>query len=1550
MSRKAEKRGLLGRVMRVLTTLLLCPIILLWAIIILLYAPPVQKYVVEKVCDIAGEASGLEIEIGAFHLTFPLSVSVDDFKVSKQENKLLEGQQIEVDIQILPLLRGEIEVNYISIDQTKVNSHDLIEGVGIDGKIGHFRITARNIDPAAEEAMIRHLHITDTYANITLGEMPEEREDSTSTPLGWIVKLHRAGIHNLKVNLAIPHDSIAITAAIDHMMLRGAKADLGNNVYSLKNFMLKDSRVAYDRGTQSDSIAPLDHIHIEDIDIATGEISYAAPLMGATIKQITLSQKGGMRIEKGYMTLSADSNNIHLNDIKIGTKHGTAISGSGTLPWQILKGKSGGNMRGNIKVHIDKRDMRKFIAADSYSALHILPDSMLDAHIDMHGNLNKMIIDTLYANIPHLAHIGANGSAKNLNKITKVDAQMNIKGYVADLNRIIHSRFSPDSIARQQLGIIGNISIIEKRCSLSLGARNGDGRAAVRASYDIADESYDAKVRVKRLNISEILPEVPLHELTAMLNAEGRGFNPLDSLTRYSCNLRIDTIHYDSILLSHMQFDAIQEKNLSQIELDMQDPNLQMRLKAETRLDSTAIDNKTHIAVTRAALKQIGLSTTPIDGEMQLDIEAFTDMKQRHSARIAGDNFILIAREERYTPERLEMECYTSPDTSYMSVKSGDLRIDGTIDTGYEVLLASLERIGKLFRENATSGNNVYHIQDFEREMPSLSLDIECGKNNLLSNYLRFNSVEFNNIDLQLTLDSIRGINGRGGIYNLKRGDLQLDTISFSLRQKDHILRYFAGVRTRSLDPAQPKLKFYSALFGSMHNDSLTTSFVFRDNNENTGARLKLNTILRPWGLRFHFDPEATLFNRPFRFNKENYVTLNKEYAVRADIEFKDSLDSGLRIYSSSDTTQLRDIGIELFNIDLKSTTAMLPYVPDIAGALNMDIHYRDNDTSMIASGDIYGTDIIYEGTPMGDGSIELAYIPKGDKQHCVDVTIHHNNEEIFNLSGDYHNDSISPTIDGEAIITRFPLQLSKAFMKDSDIALFGYIDGNLAVKGKVDDMDANGYIHFDSVYADAPSFGTRLHLNDDRVEIDNNKLTFKNFDIYAKGSTPFQVNGTIDMENLLVPEFNLRMRANEYELVNAKREKSSTLYGRMFINFNSYVRGPINALSMNGSATLLGKSDITYVMQETPLAAENQLDGLVQFVNFADTTQVAKSGDEVEEIDFGNLTMNMTLNIEEAARINADFDANRNSYIELQGGGTLNLTYTSEAGLGLTGRYTLSDGQLKYALPIIPLKTFNISDGSYVNWSGDLMNPTLNITALERITSSVVMDDGNSQAVAFNVGVVLTNTLDNMGLSFTLSAPENAAVQNELNALDKETLNKYAVTMLITGAYIGNNGGLTVSSALSSFLDATINDIAGNAGKSFDINVGITDVEDIETGSTYKNYSFSFAKRFWNDRLTVVIGGEVNSGETQNRNESFINNVSLEWKINEAGNRYIRLFYDKNYESILEGEIIETGVGYVYKRKLDNLKELFIFRKKDDSEQLILQQSPLYNNRNEKR
>ena len=131
-------------------------------------------------------------------------------------------------------------------------------------------------------------------------------------------------------------------------------------------------------------------------------------------------------------------------------------------------------------------------------------------------------------------------------------------------------------------------------------------------------------------------------------------------------------------------------------------------------------------------------------------------------------------------------------------------------------------------------------------------------------------------------------------------------------------------------------------------------------------------------------------------------------------------------------------------------------------------------------------------------------------------------------------------------------------------------------------------------------------------------------------------------------------------------------------------------------------------------------------------------------------------------------------------------------------------------------------------------------------------------------------------------------------------------------------------NNALNSFLQGQIN----NLTSSFDLNVGMESTNQ-EDGTNRTDYNFQFAKRFWNNRFRVVIGGSISTGNNVKQDETFIDNVSLEYRLDDSGTRYVKLFHNKNYESVLEGEIIETGAGIVLRKKVSRLGELFIFRKK---------------------
>ena len=64
------------------------------------------------------------------------------------------------------------------------------------------------------------------------------------------------------------------------------------------------------------------------------------------------------------------------------------------------------------------------------------------------------------------------------------------------------------------------------------------------------------------------------------------------------------------------------------------------------------------------------------------------------------------------------------------------------------------------------------------------------------------------------------------------------------------------------------------------------------------------------------------------------------------------------------------------------------------------------------------------------------------------------------------------------------------------------------------------------------------------------------------------------------------------------------------------------------------------------------------------------------------------------------------------------------------------------------------------------------------------------------------------------------------------------------------------MGAALNSFLQSEINNIAGSALKSVDITLGMEQYDQNGTGSGGErtDFSFRFAKRFYNDRISIML------------------------------------------------------------------------------------------------
>ncbi len=97
------------------------------------------------------------------------------------------------------------------------------------------------------------------------------------------------------------------------------------------------------------------------------------------------------------------------------------------------------------------------------------------------------------------------------------------------------------------------------------------------------------------------------------------------------------------------------------------------------------------------------------------------------------------------------------------------------------------------------------------------------------------------------------------------------------------------------------------------------------------------------------------------------------------------------------------------------------------------------------------------------------------------------------------------------------------------------------------------------------------------------------------------------------------------------------------------------------------------------------------------------------------------------------------------------------------------------------------------------------------------------------------------------------------------------------------------------------------------------------EYGSAYTDYTYSFSKRLFNDRLSVTIGGKVATGNIPtNHEQTFIDNFNLEYRLDKAGSMYLKGFHKRNSDNLIEGLVTETGIGFLIRKKFKKLSELF--------------------------
>lgn len=1531
------------------------PVALFLTFALILYLPPVQRIAVDKAAGELAGALGVDVTVGRARLAFPLDLALGQVQAVKTNgDTLADISSLRLRVRLFPLFSGRVVVDGAGLYRARLDTRDFISDFRLSGNVGLFEAKVDPLALADGVVKVTSAKLNDSKLSIALSDTAKEEEKKESMP--WNISVECLKLRRSSVALSMPGDSLRVYADIESGDANDGDFNTGKELYKLGRLSIRTGKIVYAQRTHPHhkmlnagnvpqvewgkngmwpgfSIKkPLaDGVDVDKAAIEATRFSFDGKQQNLSVCVGCISAKlhDGIVVYGKIPELSISQGRTYsIKGLKLSTPY-SRIDCDMTADSSAFSEQGKGMADARLKIKIGAEDVRQVARWLQLGPIaNSWPMAALSGTMKVSGNARTLRIDRAFVNWGGIARISAKGIVNNLlsdanrRAFVKFDVKAENASRIQPLLPGIDSRLLSNISGMRMYGNAAMHGSEKYKASIS-AVMPGGGRLLAKGDIDMRDLVYDLSAQSVSFPIGKFIPGAGLGVLNARFTAKGRGLDPFKRNSHYKVEASVSNLVISGKPCGNANLKAdLKEGNLMS-DFSLGGGAFDMSGKLGASFGNDGVEARLTASMPSADLLKLGVAKDTLAVGAELAVTFNANSKFTAWASEGAVKNIRFLTPTRGIPAKdLTFGISTSPDTTFAHIGAGDLELRLASRGDLDQLSSISSRLSRLLDSQLKARTiNLYALK---RELPLLDLHLSAGKDNPLSKILKFKGIEFERAKIDLGSSPELGLNGTLAFSQMRSGGMLIDTVGLALEQDSSALVLKGLARNYN----RKATAFEVVADGNIAPGGSFLRFAYYDKDKRKGFDLGLRASVVDSALRLSLLPEhPVIAYRSFTVNKANHITLHRGGAVDANVDLLADDGTALRIYGEPNDS-VNDITLSAKDWNLSELSAVVPALPQLDGMFTGDIHLIDDHKEVSAAAMVNIDGFAFEGARLGNLGLETVYMPKGGGQHFANAILSVDGEEVMNLNGTYL--SVGEKFEGMANLSNFPLELANGFMEGTDIALRGKTNGTLTFEGTASAPNVNGSLSFENSHIYSDVYGFDFTMDKEPVEFKNSKLQFDAFKLIPQsGANPMILNGTVIFASTENISLNLKMKANDFEFINSNKKAASLIYGKVYANYNGSLTGTLDNMFIRGQLEVLDRTDMTYVLRDSPLSVDSRLNDLVQFVSFTDTTTVVPE----KEIPVGGFDLSLGISVSDAARFHCNLSEDGQNYIDLEGGGDLMFRITGQGDMRLTGRFTANSGEMKYSLPVIPLKTFNIVNGSYVDFTGDPMNPTLSIAAKERVKATVTEND-QPRSVAFDVGVAITKPLNQMGLEFTIEAPEDLGVQNELTAMTAAQRGKTAVALLATGMYVTDNlmasgTGFKASNALNAFLQSEIQNIAGNALKTIDLSVGMeSGTSSIGTETT--DYSFQFAKRFWNNRISVIIGGKVSTGQdAQNSAESFIDNISVEYRLDRTASRYVKVFYDRSMQDPLEGQLTKTGAGIVLRRKTDRLGELFIFKKK---------------------
>jgi hypothetical protein len=514
-----------------------------------------------------------------------------------------------------------------------------------------------------------------------------------------------------------------------------------------------------------------------------------------------------------------------------------------------------------------------------------------------------------------------------------------------------------------------------------------------------------------------------------------------------------------------------------------------------------------------------------------------------------------------------------------------------------------------------------------------------------------------------------------------------------------------------------------------------------------------------------------------------------------------------------------------------------------------------------------------------------------------------------------------------------------------------GKASARLTLGGTLRAPDIDGTIEVPQIETTVAYTRARYTAEGARIAVENSVMNLPWTPVTNPLGGSGELSLRVDMSNLRDITAQIDARTNALLAFDTGPDDSEAFYGRVFATGAVGIRTARMGTVMNIS----GRTDAG-TRFHLPLNSKSNV-SWADFVVFSDRSATVDSTDVLarkresyqRRLSAGAggrrakpLEMNLTASVTPAAEVHMLIDPNLGQGITGRGEGVIDLKIAPTSNLfSMTGDYTISSGRFEFSMMDVFNKTFDISPGSTLRWSGAPDDALLSVDGSYRVRTSLLplVGEGSGlvsgRSVPVDCIIRLRERLSEPEITFDISLPSADPEQRQVveDAMNTEELKSMQFLSLLTTGSFASDNSITGQSANAG--------VAATGAVGFDIltnqlnNFLSSDDYDIyfryrpQDGFATNEVDMGFSTGFWDNRLQLEIEGNwvdnraatsVGTGNASN----LVGDVSLTWSIDPSGNLRLNVF-SRNIDRRDENQgLQESGLGVHYKKEFNTLRDIF--------------------------